>query len=123
VGQQGALLVPPRKVLIADDSRLTRGILSERITSVGLQVLLCDCGASAKAVDAAQLSCALLDLDLGDGTGTEVAASLRAVRPELPIAFFSGSATAQPAAQALGPVFAKPDELEDAIAWVCGHAK
>jgi DNA-binding response OmpR family regulator len=109
-------------VLVADDSLLTRGILSARIAKAGFEVLLCNSVASAEAVDATQLSCALLDLDLGDGEGTEVAATLRAVSPELPIAFFSGSATAQPNAQALGPVFAKPDELEDAVRWVCTHA-
>jgi CheY-like chemotaxis protein len=121
-GQKGASLAPPRKVLVADDSLLTRGILSARIAKAGFEVLLCNSVASAEAVDATQLSCALLDLDLGDGEGTEVAATLRAVSPELPIAFFSGSATAQPNAQALGPVFVKPDELEDAIRWICTHA-
>jgi CheY-like chemotaxis protein len=109
-------------VLVADDSLLTRGILSARIVKAGFEVVLCNSVASAEAVDATQLSCALLDLDLGDGEGTEVAATLRAVSPELPIAFFSGSATAQPNAQALGPVFTKPDELEAAVRWICTHA-
>ncbi len=116
-----------RKVLILDDSPVARDVVSKRLLASGLDSLSCDSAEQARVKDPADLACALLDIDLGDGDrdGTEVAASLRTARPELPIAFFSGSATPEVAerARALGPVFTKPDELESAIAWVRAHAR
>jgi two-component system sensor histidine kinase HydH len=114
-----------RKVLIADDSPVARDVVSKRLIASGLETLSCVSSADARVRDPAELSCALLDIDLGDGDGTMVAADLRAACPELPIAFFSGSAAPEVAerARALGPVFAKPDELESAIASVRSHAR
>jgi len=114
-----------RKVLIADDSPVALDVVSKRLLASGLETVSCVSSADARVRDPADLSCALLDLDLGDGDGTMVAASLRATRPELPIAFFSGSAAPDVAerARALGPIFAKPDELDSAIAWVRLHAR
>ena len=71
------------------------------------------------------LACALLDLDLGDGLGTEIAERLRAGQGALPIAFFSSTSSPEVLAQAatFGPVFAKPDDLDEAIAWVCRNGR
>jgi hypothetical protein len=69
-------------------------------------------------------ACALLDLDLGDGNGVDVAEFLQIHQPNLPIAFFSGGASpaVMTRARALGPVFRKPDELDEAVAWVLVQA-
>jgi DNA-binding response OmpR family regulator len=124
-GSEGAVsldvprLVPPRRVLVADDSALVRDILTRRAVHLGFEVVPCDSVLATRKVDAAGLACAMLDLDLGDGRGTDVAAELRASRPGLPIAFFSSGTPEQTAAaRAFGPVFLKPDDLEDAIAWL-----
>ena len=81
--------------------------------------------ADSRSVTIRGFACALLDLDLGDGDGVDVAELLRVHQPDLPVAFFSGGAL--PAlmmrARALGPVFAKPDELEDAVAWAVASAR
>jgi DNA-binding response OmpR family regulator len=116
---------PRRKVLIVDDSLLARTLLARRVESEGFEVALSPSVAASSAFDAAELWCALLDLDLGDGDGTEVAAALRARRPELPIAFFSASVAREVVARAhlLGPVFTKPDDLDLAVAWVRANAK
>jgi CheY-like chemotaxis protein len=110
-------------VLVADDSPLVREILSKRVSALGLESVICDSARSAESVDPAELSCALLDLDLGDGNGADVAMALRTACPDLPIAFFSASAVPALAdrARTLGPVFVKPDELEAAIAWIRGR--
>ena len=78
-----------------------------------------DSARAAALVDAAALACALLDLDLGDGYGVEVAEVLRSKRSDLPVAFFSGGADLEQEkrARALGPWFAKPADLASAIAW------
>jgi CheY-like chemotaxis protein len=114
-----------RKVLFVDDSPVARDVVSKRILAAGLLALTSDSSADARGTDTADIACALLDIDLGDGDGTEVAASLRAACPELPIAFFSGSAPPDVVARAraLGPVFDKPGDIDSAIAWVRSHAR
>ena len=109
-----------RRVLIADDSAVARVSVVRRIRADGLEIEERDSVASACSVDARGLACALLDLDLGDGLGTEIAERLRATHDGLPIAFFSSTSTPEVLAQAatFGPVFAKPEGLDDAVDWV-----
>ena len=107
-------------MLVCDDSAVARLTVVRRLRAEGREIVEGDSVRGAAEVDASSLACALLDLDLGDGFGTEVADRLRSVCPELPIAFFTsepGDALAL-RAKALGPVFAKPDDLDRAIAWV-----
>jgi CheY-like chemotaxis protein len=108
------------RVLIADDSAVARVSVKKLVVAAGHEVVEKDTAASAAAVDPSDLACALLDLDLGDGWGTDVAEELRAKHASLPIAFFTTTTTGEALdrARALGPVFAKPSELEDAVAWV-----
>lgn len=114
-----------RPVLIADDSPVARVSVARRVRAAGLDVVEEESAAGASAVDASSLSCALLDLELGDGDGTEVAERLRASKEELPIAFFTSTRTPEVLARAstFGPVFAKPDELDQAIDWVERNGK
>ena len=76
------------RVLIADDSELVRLSLVRSARERGLDIIEASSVADAKVVDVGALSCALLDLDLGDGLGTEVAEVLRGASVALPIAFF-----------------------------------
>ena len=75
--------------------------------------------ASGQALSTSGVGAALLDLDLGDGSGIDLAHFLRKAAPGLPIAFFTsgGDADAIARAKRLGPVFAKPGELDAAVAW------
>jgi DNA-binding response OmpR family regulator len=120
-----SLVLPSRRrVLVADDSPLVRDIVAKRVAAAGLEAWPCESVVTARAAPAEDIACALLDLDLGDGKGTDVAVFLRAARPDLPIAFFSGSAPELAAgALSFGPVFVKPDELDEAIAWIAAHAE
>jgi CheY-like chemotaxis protein len=109
-----------QRVLIADDSPVARVTVARRVRAAGREVVEHDSVASASTVDPSTLSCALLDFDLGDGFGVDVAAHLRASCSELPIAFFTSTGPSEVAEQTspFGPVFAKPDELDAAIDWV-----
>jgi CheY-like chemotaxis protein len=115
--------MPRRLVLIADDSAVARVSVARRVRAAGIDVLEEESAAGASAVDATGLSCALLDLELGDGDGTEVAERLRARQGALPIAFFTSTRTPEILARAstFGPVFAKPDQLDDAVDWIQRH--
>ncbi len=108
------------RILVADDSAVSRLTVTRRLRADGLDVIEHESVASAFTVDGAILDCALLDHDLGDGYGTEIAKRLRARAPALPIAFFTSTDDAAIRAELAveGPVFAKPAELDAAIAWV-----
>ena len=111
--------MPPR-VLIADDSAVARHAVAKRVRASGVEVVEEESAEGAKRADTSQIACALLDLELGDGDGTEVAIALRARHDTLPIAFFSATSSEDLLARAieLGPVFTKPTELAVAVEWV-----
>ena len=114
----------PPIVYIADDSHVVRAALAHRLTAAGLRVHAGGSAADSRSVTVRGFACALLDLDLGDGDGVDVAELLRVHQPDLPVAFFSGgaAATVMSRARAMGPVFRKPDEFEEALAWVLARA-
>jgi DNA-binding response OmpR family regulator len=107
-----------RTVLLVDDSPVARRVLARRLMSDGFHVREESSAAEANGADASALSCAILDLELVDGKGTDLAASLRGRRASLPIAFFTAGAPSSllEAALKLGPVFQKPD-VDAIIAW------
>lgn len=108
------------KVLIVDDSDVARVAVARRVRAEGIDVVEGESIDGTSGVDAESLSCALLDLELGDGEGTQVAERLRARQGTLPIAFFSSTRTPEILARAsvFGPVFSKPAELDDAVDWI-----
>lgn len=113
-----------RRVFVADDSPLVRAAVVRRIRDAGREVVEADSVSAAANVDASALACALLDLDLGDGWGTDVAERLRTNAAALPIAFFTSEQGGERVerARTFGPVFAKPEEVDDAIAWVVSRS-
>jgi CheY-like chemotaxis protein len=114
-----------QRVLIADDSPVARAAVARRVRAEGLEVVERDSAASASSVDPTTIACALLDFDLGDGFGVDVATRLRAAEGTLPIAFFTSTneRDVHDRASAFGPVFTKPDELDAAIDWVARHSR
>jgi CheY-like chemotaxis protein len=105
-------------LLLVDDSPVARRAVARRLRSEGFDVREEPSAAAAGAVDVAQIAGAVIDIELPDGSGIDLAAALRTRAPALPIAFFTATASAAVIAQARphGEVFAKP-ELEMLIAW------
>ena len=104
------------RILIADDSAVVRLTVGRRLRAAGHEVVECASFAEASVVELRDLRCALLDFDLGDGQGIDVAPRLALAG--IPVAFFtSEEAPAREDARKLGPVFGKPDDLDAAIAW------
>lgn len=113
-----------QRVLIADDSAVARLSVARRVRAAGFEVIEHDSCAAASNVDGSSIDCALLDLDLGDGDGVDVAARLRAAQDALPIAFFTSSrGDVLERAAAFGPVFNKPDELDEAVDWIARQSR
>jgi DNA-binding NtrC family response regulator len=106
-------------VLVVDDSTIIRRALATRFSSDGINVREAGSVHAARAVDCDSLSCAILDLQLADGDGTDLAAALHKRRPSLPIAFFTGGGVPSlvESARCQGPVFLKTD-LNALLAWV-----
>jgi CheY-like chemotaxis protein len=108
-----------RTILLVDDSPVARRVVARRLVAEGFRVREEATAAAARGVELASLACAVIDLDLPDGDGTELAAALLGARPSLPLAFFTAGASAAlvERARAHGPVFTKP-QLEPLVAWI-----
>lgn len=106
-------------VLVVDDSRVARAAVSARLVEVGLAVRDAAGCTDGAAIDLERVGAALLDLELADGTGVELARTLRAASASLPIAFLTSAPSSRLAHEArrLGPVFEKGPELAQAVAW------
>jgi len=109
-------------VLLVDGSPAARRVLADRLAAEGCAVREVGSVQGGRGLDAAALAglaCAVLDLELSDGDGADLATSLLAKRPSLPIAFFTNGATPSlvESARARGPVFLKPD-LGSLIVWI-----
>lgn len=81
------------RVLIVEDEMLVRMFAVDALEDAGFQVA--QAGDAAEAMQAlrqstADLRAAVIDLGLPDRSGDEVAAQMRALRPELPILIASG---------------------------------
>jgi len=111
-----------RTVLVADDSPVVRAAVAKAVRTAGFTVLEAASLEEARAVDARALFAAVLDLDLGDGSGIDAARALSLAQPSLRFAFFTGGDDPPLTARAreLAPVFIKPRELDRVLAWLNG---
>ena len=105
-------------VLLVDDSAVVRRVLTQRLVAEGFDVRAESSAAGARGVDLTTFACAIIDIELSDGSGADLADELLQRRTSLPVAFFTAGASAavMEHARASGPVFAKPD-VEPLIAW------
>jgi CheY-like chemotaxis protein len=106
-------------VLVVDDSPVVRRTLERRLAKEGLTVIADGTATGAQARPLEGVACAVIDIELPDGSGCDLAVSLRRARPGLPVAFFTAGASDEVLenARAHGLVFWKP-ELENLVAWV-----
>jgi DNA-binding response OmpR family regulator len=111
-------------ILLVDDSSVARLAVAKRLEGEGMKVRAVASAAEARTVDVTTCDCAIIDVDLDDASGPDLAAELRAIRPGLPVAFFTAgdSGAMAPGPGAHGPVFAKPD-LEPVVAWARGATR
>lgn len=114
-----------RSVLFVDDSPVARALAERELTARGIAVQVLGGVAEAALVDPHDLWAAILDVELADGNGPELAAQLRAAAPELPIAFLTASAGTPlvDSARKLGPVFSKLDGVDEAVRWAYARAR
>ena len=99
---------------------MARATASKLMSERGMKVTLASSVSEAVSVDAESLRAALLDLEVGEELGTDLATSLRSRAPSLPIAFLTAAMNRDLLAEArrFGPVFDKTLGLEQALAWL-----
>lgn len=107
------------RTLLVDDSPVVRRALARRLAASGVSTLEASSAAEAEAL-VEPFDAVVMDLELGAIDGAEVALSLRGRNPALRVAFFTSGSTAEVLRRAseIGPVFAKPDDLDALAAWV-----
>jgi len=90
-------------LLIADDEPVILAVLGRTLAAPGRTVLLASSAAEARTLARTQgpVDVALLDKNLGDGSGLAVAAELKAVRPETEIILITAYASFESAVEAL----------------------
>lgn len=112
------------RLLLVDDSPLVRRMVRTRLgDDEGVSIVEAASVREAGAVSRSGCDAALLDLELDDGTGVDVARAVLRGAPRCRIAFFTtafGGPLADEA-RALGPVFEKPHDLANAVAWLHGR--
>ncbi len=110
VARSHALPWQPRAVLVVDDDPQIRRSLARRLR---MHDCVVDVAASFGAASAAtrRYACALLDLELGDGSGVDLAHLLLARGIVRRVVFLSGTTDAVLVARAkqVGPFFAKTE--------------
>ncbi len=75
----------PARILIADDERLIRWSLRERLTAFGYSILEAETGAEALAQFERGVDAVLLDYRLPDVDGLQVLSAMRAIDPDTPV--------------------------------------
>jgi CheY-like chemotaxis protein len=90
----GAMVAQDRPaVVVADDDGAMRMLCRVNLELEGYRVLEADSGDELERLLGAEdeVALLLLDIHLGDRDGMDIARSLRKTRPEIPIAFLTGS--------------------------------
>jgi len=111
----------PRVVLVVEDEAMLREVLVYLLKMLGFRTIEAgNCAEGlAAAKNAATFDAAIVDLNLGDGSGVTVLRELRSIQPALPVLVASGEGDTVnlPADQANSVgVMAKPYSLDDLVA-------
>lgn len=107
------------RILIVDDSEVTRAALSARLTQRGASVVCAASVEAALALDVDDVSAAIVDVNLGHGdNGVGLADVLLGRKPTLRLALF----TAAERASAAQTTFRKPDEVDRVVAWALAES-
>lgn len=112
-------------ILLVDDSPVARAVATEHLRVHGVPVTAVATAREAVDCDPKNFAGALLDLQLEDGSGTEVAVHFRRSLPDFPVAFLTAEVSLGhlTTAVALGPVFSKARGMDAAIDWAVGASR
>lgn len=104
-------------ILIVDDSELARTVLASRLTEQGATVVCASSVKDALEVDAAEITTAIVDVDLAGDDGVSLAEVLAGRNPRLRLALFTATGGPQE-----HKTFRKPHDLDDVVDWALGRS-
>lgn len=102
-------------VVVADDNDAMRMVCRINLELSGYRVVEAGSGEELERVlaGAETVALLLLDIHLGDRDGMDIARALKKDRPEIPIAFLTGSVSREAAAAVGDATISKPFTLEE----------
>lgn len=108
------------KVLVVDDSKLARIVAGKAIAALQPDWVRVEAGSAAEAltiVGAEHIDLAILDFNMPDKDGLELAADLRAAHPDMPIAVITANVQDEIVARvrALNATFVPKPVTQDAL--------
>ena len=108
------------RILVVDDSTVARTVARRALEARGASVTEASSAAEALAHDADRFDGALLDLELGDGTGLEVFDRMSKSGGGAKVAFLSATSDEAivAAARSRAPLFAKPEGIVEAVEYL-----
>lgn len=115
-------------VMIVDDSKLARIVASKAVAQLQPEWSKVEAGSAAEALDVIgqeAVDVSLIDFNMSEKDGLELAAELRAMRPEMPIAIITANIQDEIIARAreVGAAFiAKPVTSEGLSGFLSGAA-
>jgi CheY-like chemotaxis protein len=118
----------PLTVLIVDDSKLARIVSSKAVAELQPDWIKVEASSAKDAlerIDAQQVDLALIDFNMTEKDGLELAAELRVLRPKMPIAIITANIQDEIVARAreIGAAFvAKPVTADGLEAFLSGAA-
>ena len=118
-----ALPEPRRRALVVDDDPAIREFLTDFLEQQDFEVRTAQDGRTALAVfHAERFALILVDFQMPDMTGLEMATEVRQTDPDIPIALITGLAhildTAAVVQAGISRIFPKPVSLEELSAWI-----
>jgi CheY-like chemotaxis protein len=116
------------KVLVVDDSKLARMAVAKALTALQPDWTRVEAGNADDAIalaKASDIDLTLLDFNMPGRNGLALAAELRALSPDMPIALISANTQTEIVAQAreVGAVFLPKPLTEPALAEFLDHAQ
>lgn len=118
----------PVTVLIVDDSKLARIVAGKALAELQPEWQKVEAGSAAEALEvvgAREIDVALIDFNMTEKDGLELAAELRALRPEMPLAIITANIQDEIVARAreIGAAFvAKPVTADSLEGFLSGAA-
>jgi DNA-binding response OmpR family regulator len=114
---------PRRRALVVDDDPMVRALLADFLEQQDFEVRTAQDGRTALVIfPAERFALILVDFQMPDMTGLEMATEVRQTDPDIPIALITGMAqTIDPAAvvqAGINRIFSKPVNLEELSAWI-----
>lgn len=117
--------LPPLRILLCEDEQLIRMLLADTLSHRGHHVFEASSAKAALEHDLDKVDVLITDIGLPDGSGIDLARTVRIRRPNLPVIYATGRADHGLTLDACSAAVIKPygaEKIFEAMGRVTGHA-